>query len=463
MKKRLKTSKLELNKGQVEGLPCNPRYISDEKFERLKNSLVNSGEFLDARPLIVYPYENKYVVIAGNMRLKAAQELGFIDIPCYVLPKNTPKEKLREYTIKDNIAYGATDWDVLKDWEEEELREWDMDLPDCWLDDELEDFEADEMVIKEEKKEFVEVLLNEATKGIASDIVNQFDVCGGFSFVSHNTAKFDFINFCYYGKEYPRYNSLAFHKQQFTTIGDNYSTYEGLKRVVSGDINPERLRFVCQDKFRQLICGSLAFGGAKMPLDFPASLAKDLIDELCPERGSVLDPCSGWGGRLVGFLASKAIEYHGTDASPLQVDGDALIYNTFKDVVAEEKIVDIECMPFEKKTLENESFDFALTSPPYFDTEKYIGGEQSHSTSHNYEEWRNTFYSTLIKKVYEALKPGAFFALQIGSQRYPLLDDGRIIAKNIGFSIYEIRPTDMKNNQQKTDEERGEVVLILKK
>lgn len=460
---KIELSRLQLNEGQLAGLPKNPRFIKDEKFKDLCRSIETSPEFLDARPLLVYPLDGgNFITLCGNMRLRACRELGMTDAPCYVFPKNTPIEKLREYTIKDNVPFGQTDWDVLKEWDVEELKEWSFDVPEEWLNDELEDFPVGEEDGKIEISEEVEAMLNTATEKAAAEIAAQYDKLQGFSFVTPNTAKFDFIRFAYYDKEYPRYNSLAFHPKQFITSGDNYSTYEGLQMVAAGKTKGERLRFVCQDKFRAIISGSLAFGGAKMPMDFPASLARDLINEFA-EGGKVLDPCAGWGGRLVGFLASDATEYDGTDASPYQCEGDQLIYDTFRDVTQGNKTVTITCLPFEKRTLRNDYFDMAITSPPYFDTEKYLGGEQSRETSANYEQWRDTFYLILIQKTFDALKAGGIFCLQVGSQRYPLLTDGTEIAKEAGFEVLEVRPTEMVNNQTKTDEDKGEVVIILRK
>ena len=138
---KIALSRLELNDGQLSGLPKNPRYIRDTKFEALVESIRTSPEFLDARPLIVYPMENgNYIVLCGNMRLRACRELNLSDVPCYVLPKNTTTEKLREYTIKDNMSYGDIDWDsIANDWDMEELKEWDFELPD-WTAEETGDF-----------------------------------------------------------------------------------------------------------------------------------------------------------------------------------------------------------------------------------------------------------------------------------------------------------------------------------
>ena len=127
----LPSSVIELNEGQLEGLPKNPRYIKDERFAKLKLSLEQSPEFLEANPLKVYPLDDgKYIIIGGNMRYLAGREVGIKEFPCYIFKKETPIEKLKEFLIKDNIAFGSTDWDSLANdgWEVNELEEWGMDV-----------------------------------------------------------------------------------------------------------------------------------------------------------------------------------------------------------------------------------------------------------------------------------------------------------------------------------------------
>lgn len=127
--KNIDIRNLEVNKGQIEGLPKNPRFIRDERFEALKKSIEDAPEMLALRELLVYPHEGKYVVIGGNMRLRACTDIGYKEVPCKVLDPGTPVEKLREYVIKDNEAFGQTDWDILKsDWDADELTEWGMEL-----------------------------------------------------------------------------------------------------------------------------------------------------------------------------------------------------------------------------------------------------------------------------------------------------------------------------------------------
>jgi ParB-like chromosome segregation protein Spo0J len=128
--KLIPLSSIEQNKGQIDGLPKNPRLIKDAKFEKLKKSIEGNPEMLGARELIVYPYNDKFVIIGGNMRFTACKELGYKELPCKVLPSDYSAEQLRAITIKDNVAFGENDWENLaNEWDAEELEEWGLDVP----------------------------------------------------------------------------------------------------------------------------------------------------------------------------------------------------------------------------------------------------------------------------------------------------------------------------------------------
>ena len=141
--KSIKISDLKNNTGQIKGLPKNPRILKDYKFEKLVKSIQDDPEMLDLRELIVYDNNGEMVVICGNMRLKAMKELKFKDAPCKVLPTGTDVEKLKAYTIKDNVAFGEHDFDILaNEWDVEQLEEWGLDVGgfDVNSDDYGEDF-----------------------------------------------------------------------------------------------------------------------------------------------------------------------------------------------------------------------------------------------------------------------------------------------------------------------------------
>lgn len=152
--KNIDIKKLEVNKGQIEGLPKNPRFIRDDRYEALKKSISDAPEMLSLRELIVYPFNGKYVICGGNMRFRACKDLGHKEIPCKVLDADTPVEKLREYTIKDNNGFGQDDFDLLaNEWDVDELTDWGTELPDFDVDDVETEEEAKEDDFDEDKDE----------------------------------------------------------------------------------------------------------------------------------------------------------------------------------------------------------------------------------------------------------------------------------------------------------------------
>ena len=145
-------TKLEYNEGQIEGLPKNPRYLKESEHDKLKKSLIDSPEFLEYKPLMVYAMDNgNYVTICGNMRLRVANELRldghseFDTIPCVILKADTPIEKIKEYAIKDNVQAGNWDWDELAngEWETEDLQDWGVDC--SFLNTDEDDTDIDEL------------------------------------------------------------------------------------------------------------------------------------------------------------------------------------------------------------------------------------------------------------------------------------------------------------------------------
>lgn len=126
----LPLSQIEPNTGQLDGLPQNPRTIKKKKFEKLKANIEAYPEMLAWRSLLVYPIgNNKYIIIGGNMRYKAMQELGHTEAPAVIIPVDTPVERLQAYTIIDNNGFGDWDWDLLaNEWPDDMLDDWGLDL-----------------------------------------------------------------------------------------------------------------------------------------------------------------------------------------------------------------------------------------------------------------------------------------------------------------------------------------------
>ena len=108
----------------------NPRIIKDDKFKKLVQSIREFPEMLEKRPLVCFTdVDGKYVVLGGNMRLKASIEVGLKELPI-VLADDWTQEQRDEFLIKDNVGFGEWDWDQLaNEWDADKLDEWGLDVP----------------------------------------------------------------------------------------------------------------------------------------------------------------------------------------------------------------------------------------------------------------------------------------------------------------------------------------------
>ena len=189
-------------------------------------------------------------------------------------------------------------------------------------------------------------------------------------------------------------------------------------------------------KYRKNCCESnlrnelKTFGGVQT---FRPLIAKLLYDKYCPKDGSILDPCAGWGSRLLGFYCSNASKYVGIDACPETVKNlkhmqvilnrdiyeknSKIIYDAFEDWKTEEK------------------FDLIFTSPPYFCKEIYgEDDKQSSKRYRTYDSWKSCFLEKLIEKSYNYLKKEGILIInianiKIGNKYYLIADDTEKILK----------------------------------
>lgn len=141
--KELPIELLDENIGQIPDVPANPRRISDEDFELLKNSIKESPEMKNLDEVKVFPYKDRYVAISGNHRLRGYKELKWKNVLCKVLPQDTPTKKLREYIMKENMQYAKNDPYKLQTWEREELDDWGVDMPIMESDINVDEFFKD--------------------------------------------------------------------------------------------------------------------------------------------------------------------------------------------------------------------------------------------------------------------------------------------------------------------------------
>ena len=59
--------------------------IKTDDFERLCASVQNNADYFECRPIILSDRTGELVIIAGNQRYKAAQEVGLLEVPTILL------------------------------------------------------------------------------------------------------------------------------------------------------------------------------------------------------------------------------------------------------------------------------------------------------------------------------------------------------------------------------------------
>lgn len=142
---RLKIKDLAQNKGQIPGLPTNPRQWTREEIDKIARSLKETPELFEARPIIVTPWESKFIILGGNLRYEGCKVNKDKDAPCIVIPEGTPVDKMKEIVIKDNGSFGAWDYDSLANlWDDKPLVDWGVP---AWNTSDVVDLKALELEV----------------------------------------------------------------------------------------------------------------------------------------------------------------------------------------------------------------------------------------------------------------------------------------------------------------------------
>jgi len=196
-------------------------------------------------------------------------------------------------------------------------------------------------------------------------------------------------------------------------------------------------------------CHGIKYG---RPYNFPPNVAKALYNHVNARR--VLDFCAGYGGRLVGFWASKAEEYIGIDPNK-EIPYAGLIDFLQSETSVSKKFQIIqdraEAVDYEKLG----KFDTIFTSPPYFNTEIY--SDDPSQSCHMYpqiKDWLEKFLFSTLRNVINVLLPGGTLMINIKDSKKiaivePMLEflrkDNRLTEGN---HIKFIQPKRFKNNKQ---------------
>ena len=131
--KKVKLSSIKLN-------PANPRTITEKDMAYLIKSLQEVPDMMKLREVVV---DEAMMVLGGNMRFRALQQIGEKECLVKIVKGLTPEQK-REFVIKDNSQFGSFDMDILaNEWGDLPLAEWGLDIPKAWTAEPEEESQDD--------------------------------------------------------------------------------------------------------------------------------------------------------------------------------------------------------------------------------------------------------------------------------------------------------------------------------
>lgn len=182
------------------------------------------------------------------------------------------------------------------------------------------------------------------------------------------------------------------------------------------------------------------FTGTQCVSNFRPTTASRLYD-MFAKNGVVWDMSCGYGGRLFGFLKSKASSYIGTEPCSPTFSGLQEIssdYESLYGVMNPNKEISLYKTGSECFIPDKNSLDFCFTSPPYFNCEKYSEEEtQSYLKFPSKEKWITGFLYQTFKNCYIGLKPNKIMAINIANVKsFPDIEEQTIqMAKEAGFEM----------------------------
>jgi methylase of polypeptide subunit release factors len=171
---------------------------------------------------------------------------------------------------------------------------------------------------------------------------------------------------------------------------------------------------------------------------FDATLCELMYDWFCPKGGTILDPFAG--GSVRGIVAEElGYHYTGIDISETQILANKKQSEKPNWIVGNSAEV--------LETLDDETYDFIFTCPPYYDLEIYSDNENDLSNMDD-EDFDDT-YSHILTECYSKLKDNRFFCIVLSETRevsktgnYKIGKYRNLVAKTImgceeiGFSFY---------------------------
>ena len=174
------------------------------------------------------------------------------------------------------------------------------------------------------------------------------------------------------------------------------------------------------------------YSGVQGVSNFRPTAAAAIYDTFA-KNGVVWDMSGGWGGRLLGAIASGVKMYMATEPSTQAYNG---LINIAKDFAGDMKY-EIECCGSEEYLPDAETVDLCFTSPPYFDLEKYSDDiDQSYIKYPTKDAWLNYYLKETFLNCQYCLKLDGVMLINIADIKGNELEVDMIkVAEDVGFKL----------------------------
>lgn len=166
---------------------------------------------------------------------------------------------------------------------------------------------------------------------------------------------------------------------------------------------------------------------------------------------SILDFTMGWGGRLVGACALDIPNYIGIDSNSNLREP----YNKMTEFLKKNSKTNVKLYFQDALTVDYSklNYDLVLTSPPYYNIEKY--GTHGNDKNKTKEQWEKEFYIPIFERTFKYLKKGGYYCLNISKEVYE-----KVARKTLGKPSIKMLLPKVKRF---TDEKYEEFIYIWKK
>ena len=189
-------------------------------------------------------------------------------------------------------------------------------------------------------------------------------------------------------------------------------------------------------------------------------MAKMVVTNLGAKR--VLDPCAGWGGRMLGCIASGA-EYVAFEPNTETYQG---LLKLIEFLGIEDKVRIIKDSALEMDKYDIGEFDLILTSPPYFDLEVYSHEDtQSIKGCDTYSMWVNNFLKPLIELSISHMKQNGWSCWNVHNVgKMKMIDDVKVIHEGYNNQkVFSVTSSKRQTNQTVSKNKNADVTICYSK